>query len=92
MACGTPALYTNYGAQLEFAAGHGVPIETKGLVPCLSGDTYNVQANAGTEVPGYYADPDYEDLRKKMRAVYENYATYKRAAVKASAEIREKFT
>jgi len=91
-ASGTPALYTDYGAQLEFAAGCGIPVKTNGLVPCLSGDTYNVQALAGTEVPGYYAEPDYEDLRKQMRYAYENYKELKEKALIDSERIREQFT
>ncbi len=92
IAAGTPTLYTDYGAQLEFAAGTGVPIKIKGMVPCLSGDTYNVQALAGTEVPGYYAAPDYEDLRRKMRYAYENYKELKEKALTDSERIRETFT
>lgn len=92
IAAGTPALYTDYGAQLEFAADTGVPVDIKGMVPCLSGDTYNVQALAGTEVPGYYAQPDYEDLRRKMRYAYENYKELKEKALIDSERIRETFT
>jgi autotransporter strand-loop-strand O-heptosyltransferase len=92
LACGTPTLYTDYGAQLEFAQGCGVPINVNGLVPCLSGDTYNVQAKAGTEVPGYYAAPDYEDLRQKLRYAYENYSELKEKALIDSERIRDTFT
>ena len=92
IAVGTPALYTDYGAQLEFASGTGVPISIKGMVPCLSGDTYNVQALAGTEVPGYYAQPDYEDLRRKMRYAYKNYQGLKERALLDSERIRDTFT
>ena len=92
MASGTPALYTDYGAQLEFAEGKGIPVKVNGLVPCLSGDTYNVQALAGTEVPGYYAAPDYEDLRKQLRHAYENYKELKKKALIDSEIIRNTFT
>ncbi|MFM2010195.1 MAG: hypothetical protein RLZZ479_586, partial [Bacteroidota bacterium] len=92
MAAGTPALYTDYGAQLEFAAGRGIPVETVGLVECLSGDTYNVQARAGTEIPGYYAQPNYRDFARKMRYAYENYSVLKAKAVQDSYALREQFT
>lgn len=92
MAAGTPALYTDYGAQLEFASGKGIPVKITGMVECLSGDTYNVQALAGTEVPGYYASPDYQDFKKQMRYAYENYSKVKAKAVAESQELREKFT
>ena len=92
MAAGTPALYTDYGAQLEFAQGRGVPVETLGVVPCLSGDTYNVQALAGTQVPGYYTQPDYEDFRQKMRFAYENYTELKEKSAEDSELLRDEFT
>lgn len=92
IAAGTPALFTDYGAQLEFAAGTGIPVNIEGMVPCLSGDTYNVQALAGTEVPGYYAQPDYEDLGRKMRYAYENYKELKEKALIDSERIRDTFT
>jgi autotransporter strand-loop-strand O-heptosyltransferase len=92
LAAGVPALFTDYGAQLEFARHIGIPVKVKGTVPCLSGDTYNVQALAGTEVPGYYAAPDYEDLRKKMRYAYENYQELKEKALVNSLYIRKTYT
>lgn len=91
LASGTPALYTDYGAQLEFAQGTGIPIKTEGMVSCLSGDTYNVQALTGTEVPGYYAMPDFEDLRKQMRYAYENYTALKEKALEDSEMIRNTY-
>jgi autotransporter strand-loop-strand O-heptosyltransferase len=92
LASGTPALYTDYGAQLEFASGLGIPVKTLGLVPCLSGDTYNVQALEGTQVPGYYAQPDYEDFQKQIRFAYENYKELKERAVSDSERLRDRFS
>ena len=65
MACGTPSIYSNWGGQLQFAEGKGIPVDIKGLRPA------NIEHK---EWPGEYCEPDWDDLRHKMREAY-NYHT-----------------
>lgn len=82
MACGTPSIYSNWGAQLEFCNGKGIPIRTLHEVPASKQEAHFV---------GNYIEPDFEDLSSKMRDVYENYKIYKLRALKESELIRENF-
>ena len=82
MACGTPSIYSNWGAQLEFAEGLGIPINTLHEVPATTQDSSFV---------GNYIEPDFEDLSNKMRDIYENYEKYKIKAMSDSEKIIENF-
>lgn len=82
MACGTPSIYSNWGAQLEFAQGLGISVKTLHEVPASNQDPNFV---------GNYIQPDYEDLSKKMREVYEDYDIHRLRSIKESQIIREKF-
>lgn len=64
MSCGTPSLYSNWGGQLEFTNGKGIPVKIKGLKPA------NIERK---EFPGEYCEPDFDDLGKQMMLTYENY-------------------
>ena len=88
MACGIPSLYSNWGAQLEFAEGRGVPVNVKGE---LSASVQN-EESWNPNSPGNFAEPDFDDLSYKMREVKENYLLYKKKALDDSDEIRELFT
>lgn len=91
MSCGIPSLYSNWGAQLEFAKGRGIPVDIMGEVPAnIKGD--DLYFSWTKDAPGNFAEPDFEDLSKKMRNVFENYTVYKRKALDDSDEIREIFT
>lgn len=82
MACGTPSIYSNWGAQLQFAKGLGIPIKTLHEVPASNQDRNFV---------GNYIEPDYDDLSKKMRDAYENYYIHRPRAIKESEKIRKDF-
>ncbi len=82
MSCGTPSIYSNYSGQLEFAKGKGIPVDIVGYKPA------NVER---MEFPGDYAEPDYNDLSKKMLDVYNNYQEYKEKALQDSKEIHKNF-
>jgi FkbM family methyltransferase len=82
MACGTPSIYSNWGAQLQFAKGKGVPVKTLHEVSAKTQDPSFV---------GNYIEPDFDDLSKKMRDVYEKYKFYKLRSINESKEIRESF-
>jgi FkbM family methyltransferase len=87
MACGIPSTYSDWGAQLEFAKGKGIPIEIKGEIPAAVDNNESWIKDA----PGNFCEPNFEDLQYKMRMVFENYEEYKNKALDDSNEIREKF-
>ena len=62
MACGTPAIYSDWGGQLEFAEGHGVPVSISHMRPA------NIEHK---DFPGEYCEPDWDDLKWKMRQAYD---------------------
>jgi hypothetical protein len=82
MACGTPSLYSNWGGQLEFAEGNGVPVKIDGLRPA------NVEHK---HFPGEYCEPDWEDLGKQMLNVVEKYKNNKLIALQESKQIHKDF-
>ena len=79
MACGTPSIYSNWSAQLEFAEGKGHPVRVLGEKPAPGGS-------------GNFIEPDFNDLSKVMRDVYTNYWKYKEKALKDSEIIRTQFS
>jgi len=79
MACGTPSIYSNCSAQLEFAKGKGHPIKILDEKPIPNG-------------VGNYYEPDFDDLSKVMRDVYVNYWKYKKKALEDSELIRTEFS
>ena len=88
MACGTPSIYSNCSAQLEFAIGKGHPVNILGEKPA----TQNSYARyTMSELVGNYYEPNFDHLGKVMRDVYVNYRDYKEKAIIESTEIREKF-
>lgn len=89
MSCGVPSLYSNWGAQLEFAKGRGIPVDVTGEVPASANgkDYYSWFKDAS----GNFVEPNFNDLSNKMRDVFENYTVYKKKALDESDEIREIF-
>jgi FkbM family methyltransferase len=88
MSCGIPSMYSDWGAQLEFANGRGIPVKIKGEVPAAVQNEESWNPNT----PGNFAEPDFEDLSQQMLDVFENYTIHKRKALNDSDEIREIFT
>jgi autotransporter strand-loop-strand O-heptosyltransferase len=86
IACGTPTICSNYGAQLEFARGISHPVRIKEHLPPK--DVF-LHPNG---VPGTWAEPDFQHLQEKMREVYENYEEYETYARLASRRVRTEFT
>lgn len=84
-ACGIPVICSDYGAQLEFAEGVANKVKINGLVP-----TKNILFQP--DGIGEWCEPDFEDLRKQMRHVYENYNDCKEFALEKSKYVREEFT
>ena len=60
--------------QLEFAEGKGIPVDYVSLVPASVGEG---KIYTQSPIAGDYCEPNFEDFKKKMRMVYENYEFYK---------------
>jgi autotransporter strand-loop-strand O-heptosyltransferase len=87
MACGTPSIYSNCSGQLEFAQDKGFPVKITGEKPVSE-----AVGNHFNQSLGNYYEPDFIDLAKVMRDVYENYDLCKKRALNESKEIRNTFT
>lgn len=90
MSSGVPSIYSNWGAQLEFAEGCGIPVDIVGEVPAnvQGGDLYFSWTK---DAPGNFAEPNFENLSLKMRDAVDNYVLHKKKALDDSDMIREKF-
>jgi len=89
MACGTPSIYSECCAQMEFAEGKGIPVKILGEKPA---NKNNYGRYTMSELPGNYYEPDFGHLSEVMRDVYENYDSYKEKAVIESSDLRDKFS
>lgn len=89
MACGTPSIYSECCAQMEFAEGKGLPVKIIGEKPANQ-NTYGRYTMS--DLPGNYYEPDFIDLSRVMRDAYENYEFHKSKAVEESAELRRNFS
>lgn len=87
MACGTPSIYSNWGSQLEFAKGRGLPVDIIGEKAAMDGVGKTFNAN----VPGNYCEPDFKHLGEVMKDAYYNYREHKKKAIEESYLIREEF-
>jgi autotransporter strand-loop-strand O-heptosyltransferase len=87
IACGTPTICSNYGAQLEFAKDVSHMVNIKGHLP-----PKEVFMQKDVDLKGTYCEPDFEHLGHIMRNVYENYNECKIKALADSEIIRKKFT
>ena len=87
MAAGTPVIYSDWGAQLEFAKGKGNPVKIKKELPASIG------ANLGFagDTPGLYAEPDYNNLIEVLRDCYNDYDNKKIRAEEEALDIIERF-
>jgi autotransporter strand-loop-strand O-heptosyltransferase len=89
MSSGIPSLYSNWGAQLEFADGKGIPIDISHERPAKLDDK---DLSWGWDATGMFVEPNFNDLSHKMREVFENYSIYRHKALEDSDLIRERFT
>ena len=84
MATGIPAITSDFGGSTEYHDGAiRVPI-SKLIKP------FGIYGN--WDVPGKWAEPDYNELTKSMKYVYDFYSTCKERALKTSDIIRDKFS
>ena len=86
MACGTPAIYSECCAQMEFAKGKGLPVKVLGERPAL-----DANYNHFNTVVGNYYEPDFEDLARIMRDAFENYTDHKKRAIYEAKLIHRDF-
>lgn len=89
IAAGTPVIYSNYGAQLEFAEGIGTPVQYAEMRKAELGSGKSWFQGY---LPGDYCEPDYDDLKRALRETYELWDEKKKEAVEQALKIREKFS
>ena len=89
MACGTPSIYSECSAQMEFAQGKGLPVKIVGEKPANENDYGRYKMS---ELPGNYYEPDFEDLSRVMRDAYSNYESHKQRSIEESVDLRDKFS
>jgi autotransporter strand-loop-strand O-heptosyltransferase len=87
LSCGTPSIYSNCSAQLEFTKGEGLAVNVLGEEPASKGDGKSFR-----KMPGNYYKPDFQHLVKTIRDAYENYEHHKQVALQMSERIRRDFT
>jgi autotransporter strand-loop-strand O-heptosyltransferase len=85
IACGTPTIASNYGAQLDFCKDASLLVNIKDM-------RRPQQVFMQDNTPGYWAEPDFEHLKAVMREAYSNITKYKERSLKMSSSIREKFS
>jgi autotransporter strand-loop-strand O-heptosyltransferase len=89
MACGTPSIYSECCAQMEFAKGKGLPVK---IVGEKAANENNYGRYTMSDLPGNYYEPDFEDLSRVMRDAYENYEQHRGHSIVESVELRNKFS
>jgi autotransporter strand-loop-strand O-heptosyltransferase len=89
MACGTPSIYSECCAQMEFAKGKGLPVKIVGEKPA---NENNYGRYTMSDLPGNYYEPDFNDLSRVMRDSYENYESHKEKSIEESIDIRNRFS
>ena len=89
MACGTPSIYSECSAQMEFAKGKGLPVK---IVGEKAANENNYGRYTMSDLPGNYYEPDFEDLSRVMRDAYSNYESHKKRAIEESVDLRDEFS
>lgn len=89
MACGTPSIYSDCCAQLQFAKGKGLPVKILGEKPANQNDYGRYTMS---DLPGNYYEPDFDDLSRVMRFAFENYDSLKERAILESEDLRKNFS
>lgn len=85
MACGLPAIATDWGAHREFLhEGIAYPLDIRGTIRAVARCPYY----AGFS----WADPDPDHLRHLLRTVYENREEARRKGLAAANEMQERWT
>ena len=82
MACGTPSIYSDWGGQLQFAQGKGLPVKIEKL------RSANIEHK---DFPGEYCEPDWEDLGKVMLDAVEEHKNNKILALADAQDLHKNF-
>ena len=82
MACGTPSIYADWGGQQQFTLDKGIPVDIKGLV--LANYEHK-------DFPGEYCEPDWDNLKIKMRHAYEHNTLFLMNAKQDAKRIHKDF-
>jgi len=86
IASGTPSICSDWGAQLEFSNGIAHTVNIEKMQPPKNVFQMN------NDVPGEWAEPDFNHLKTVMRNVYNDYSKNKDKAVKLSSLVRKIYT
>lgn len=85
MACGLPAIATDWGAHQEFLhEGNGYPLRVRGTIPAIAKCPYYTGFR--------WADPDPDHLRHLMRWVFEHRAEAHEKGAQAAREVADRWT
>ena len=87
MACGTPSIYSNCSAQLEFTKGEGLAVNIVGEESASKGDGKSFR-----KMPGNYYKPDFKHLVETIKDAYENFEKHKQEALQISERVRRDFS
>ena len=82
MACGTPSIYSDWGGQLQFAEGKGIPVKIDYLRPA------NIEHK---DFPGEYCEPNWNNLGEQMLNAFNDYKKHKSFALVEAKEIHDDF-
>lgn len=84
MACGIPVITLDWSGQTEYIGDYTTNVMIKTFKP--------VPQWKNVYIPGYYAEPDYDDLKDKIKYVYENYSYVLSNAISGAKYIADNFT
>ncbi|OGI17732.1 MAG: hypothetical protein A2Z52_00915 [Candidatus Moranbacteria bacterium RBG_19FT_COMBO_42_6] len=89
LGCGLPVIASNHSAHLEFLTKDGQP--RPGVV-LLDGKVESYDKGDSIYYNGFnWFNPSVDDLRKKMRLVFDNFQKYKDDAMRSSEDVRREF-
>lgn len=85
MACGLPTIATDWSSQTDFMnAANSLQLEVEKFIPAVAKCPYYQGFN--------WAQPSYEDLRKKMRWAFENPEKAQAIGQQAAMDVKQKWT
>jgi len=84
IACGTPAIHSDFSGQLEFAKGVSWRVNIRGYKP--------PEQMYGGSAPGLWAEPDFKHLSSVMKFIYKKHNICRTKAVLDSIDIRKKYS
>ena len=89
IACGTPAIMSKHGGQLDYSKDTAHFVNTKEEQPVEH--VFNTSKEDMSQL-GNWVEPDWEHAVEAIKDVYDNYKEYKKEALEYSKVIRDKFS